>query len=84
MYINIYVNTQTHTETYMSAEDRKVLLLMLVDVAKAIQNSREYPPHDDTIIPDQIYDTIRSNPAWCDVARSGFRIGDVFNAFYKN
>jgi hypothetical protein len=72
----------------MSTEDRKVLLLMLVDVAKAMQNSRAYPPHDDTImpdrIPDQIRDVIHRNPAWCDVVRSGFTIEDVFNAFYKN
>lgn len=71
----------------MSAEDRKVLLLMLVDVAKAVQNSREYYRDGveiDEEVLERIHDTIRSNPAWCNVARSGFRIGDVFNAFYKN
>ncbi len=72
----------------MSEEDRKTLLVMLVDVAKAIQNSQAYPqdPHDNTDnqVSERIREIIHNHPAWQSVVSSGFTVRDVFNAFYKN
>jgi hypothetical protein len=65
-----------------SERDRATLLVMMVDIAKAVQNSRQFTP-DSVDIPKELLDIVRNNPEWCSVVNSGWTVEDIFNAFYR-
>ncbi len=60
--------------------ERVRLLSMMVDIAKAVQNSQQFPG-DVSGIPEELMQIIHNSPQWDHVMHNGFTMRDVYNTF---